>query len=420
MGKDERLLAIRSGSILVLMKPILAPIWSVAVMMAGTVGIMAADDVLGVKVLHVFSRADGKGFNAQGSLALGTDGMLYGTTSNGGAHSHRNALGHGTVYRIKSDGSGFTVIHHFQDAANPAAGVTEGRDGFLYCTTESGGRHLNGTVVRMGKDGSGFSILRHFTGVSGDGSRPLSTLSRDGDGVLYGTTSGGGAHFMGTVFKLRADGSDYRLIYNFIGKQRMDGAEPRGGLLLGSDGVLYGTTSVGGKHNKGTVYAINRDGSGYRLLWMFGDQVADGASPHAGLTEDRAGRLYGTTVSGGSAGQGTVFSVAKNGREYRILRSFSGLSGDGRNPQAQLIEGKNELLYGVALNGGSEASGVIFRMGKDGKNFASLYSFTARGAVGRWPQGIIVTGESGLLFGTTSAGGSGGQGAIFRLDPGNP
>jgi len=370
----------------------------------------AADYSASANVLHRFSLSDKKGFNPQGTLVRGTDGAFYGTTVDGGIQ------GHGTVYKIHADGSGFTVLHNLHEARNPLSGVVEGKDGLLYGTTDSGGNHLLGTVFKVGKDGQGFTHFHHFSGAGGDGKRPQGCVTIDSDGVCYGTTTEGGPHLNGTVFRIVSDGSGYRVLYSFVGKQRMDGSIPRGTLLLASDGDLYGTTSSGGHHDLGTIFAIQKNGGKYRLLRAFGSQPADGAKPYASLIEGSDGKLYGTTVTGGNSMQGTVFSVTKDGKVYQVLRSFSGLKGDGRNLYGPLVEGSDALLYGTTLNGGPDGSGLIFRIAKDGRNYAPVFFFSVKGPEGRWPHGGVVLGEDGAIYGATTAGAEAGQGAIFKLD----
>jgi uncharacterized repeat protein (TIGR03803 family) len=373
---------------------------------------IAADASKSARVLHQFSLSDKRGFNPQGTLMRSTDGKLYGTTLNGGTH------GHGTVYRIESDGTGFAVVHNFLEARNPVAGVTEGKDGFLYGTTESGGDYLWGTVFKLGKDGQGFTKLRSFRIDAPDGKKPNGCVAIDTDGVCYGTTTVGGPYLSGTIFRIGPNGEDYRVLYSFVGKQRMDGSVPRGSLLLATDGDVYGTTSEGGRHELGTIFAIQKNGANYRLLHAFGGHVGDGATPYAGLLEGSDGRLYGTTIAGGSPlRQGTVFSLKKDGGDYQTLRSFGGLKNDGQNPYAPLIEGRDGKLYGTTLNGGVNGSGLVFHLGKDGKDYSPIMLFSMEAPEGRWPYGGVVQDENGVIYGATTSGATNRQGAVFKLGP---
>src|SRR5439155_549315 len=134
--------------------------------------------------------------------------------------------------------------------------------------------------------------------------------------------SGNPSH-AGTVFRLNKDGSGYGIIYNFAGPPE-DGALPFAGVVVGSDGALYGTTFQGGNFYSGSVFKLNRDGSGYTLLHSFQSNFDhnDGANPAAGLSVGHDGRLYGTTYFGGSRGAGCVFKLDPDGGGYALLHTF--------------------------------------------------------------------------------------------------
>src|SRR5439155_10954895 len=144
---------------------------------------------------------------------------------------------------------------------------------------------------------------------------------------------------MGTIFKLKRDGSGYLVLRRFSGAGG-DGSNPRAGLVEGNDGALYGTTYEGGLADPisnpigfGTVFKLNRDGSGYTVLRRFTGSDGDGSSPEAVLVKDSNGKLYGTTSSGG----GTVFNLEQDGSGYTVLRSFGGSVSDGSVPNGLVI-----------------------------------------------------------------------------------
>ena len=142
-----------------------------------------------------------------------------------------------------------------------------------------------------------------FTGTN-DGGYPEAALVQGSDGNFYGTTSGGGINGYGTVFKMSITGL-LTSLYSFTGAN--DGGYPRAELVQGNDGSLYGTTTNGGTKNVGTVFQISTNGA-YTGLYSFtgGD---DGAYPNAGLVQGSDGSFYGTTSSGGTNNSGTVFRL---------------------------------------------------------------------------------------------------------------
>ena len=163
-----------------------------------------------------------------------------------------------------------------QAAANPTANLIQGSDGTLYGTTSGSGTSFGGnygTVFKLNTNGSGFTVLHTFTN-SPDGANP-SAVVKGADGALYGTTYYGGTYDEGTAFKLNTDGSGYQVLYSFGFGNTMN---PAGALVQGSDGALYGTTS-GGPSYKGTVFKLSTNGSGFLVLHTFTGTSGDGERP---------------------------------------------------------------------------------------------------------------------------------------------
>ncbi|MBV8067081.1 MAG: hypothetical protein JO113_03810 [Candidatus Eremiobacteraeota bacterium] len=312
------------------------------------------------KVLHSFSGPDGAFPTAS---LIDVNGTLYGTTYRGGAHNTCNTIGGGcgTVFSITTKGK-VKVLYNFAggpDGAQPsaAAGLID-VNGTLYGTTIYGGTYNRGTVFSIsatGKEKVLYSFGLH------DGWNPNSGLT-DIRGTLYGTTSrGGGRHVFGTVFSITTGGAEH-VLRSFNG---YNGALPQGS-LLGVKGTLYGTASDGGVRGaqNGTVFDIRKTGKrGLHVLHYF-DQYSsgdDGRVPLAGLIEVND-KLYGTTWIGGSGG-GTVFSLSTSGEE-RVLHIFGpGRAGvpDGLSPFGSLI-GVNGTLYGTTTSGGSDDDGTVFAL----------------------------------------------------------
>lgn len=144
-----------------------------------------------------------------GGIMEASDGFLYLTTFSGGDFNL------GTIVKLDADASNPTVIHHFNGAegASTYATLTEGTDGNLYGTTYEGGMNDAGTVFKVGKDGTGFTVLHHFNGT--DGLNPWGGVMEGSDGTLYGTTELGGAQDFGTLFKINTDGSGFEVLREF-------------------------------------------------------------------------------------------------------------------------------------------------------------------------------------------------------------
>jgi uncharacterized repeat protein (TIGR03803 family) len=226
-------------------------------------------DGSGYMILKKFQLGDGSSLNSRLVLQGET---LYGTTAFGGITNR------GSIFRVNIDGSGFTVLKQFPDplqGESPFAGLAVSGT-TLYGTTKWGGvgQVGFGTLFKINTDGTGYTVLKLF--MASDGSHPSGDLLLEGS-TLFGTTETGGISNQGTVFKLKTDGSDYTVLKSFTGQ---DGACPWAGLAL-SGTKLYGTTGGGGNSNRGTVFSIDVNGGGYRVLKHFSG--SDGASPRGVL-----------------------------------------------------------------------------------------------------------------------------------------
>jgi uncharacterized repeat protein (TIGR03803 family) len=254
-------------------------------------------------VLFEFDGAGGDGTKPSG-LVLDAQGNLYGTTALGGANG---ANKDGTVFKLDAAGNE-TILHTFRtgptDGATPYGGVVLDAEGNLYGTTTRGGRSIYpGSVFKLGTTGVE-TVLHRFAG-SPDGATPYAGLVLDGQGNMYGTTYGGGTAGHGAVFKVDSSGNE-TVLYSFTGTP--DGANPYGGLVLDAEGNLYGTTYGGGAAGYGTLFEINAT-SNETVLHSFGSTKGDGKYPYAGLVLDALGDLYGTTTHGGAHNKGTVFKL---------------------------------------------------------------------------------------------------------------
>jgi uncharacterized repeat protein (TIGR03803 family) len=245
---------------------------------------------------HVYN----DGGNPVASL-IDVKGKFYGTTDNGGDGNS------GTVFRIDISGRE-EVLHSFalyQDGANPLANLVDIK-GDLYGTTEIG----EGTGGENGGFGTVFSVsttgteqwLYNFPYGGSGGEVPFAGLIHE-KGTLYGTTGYGGADGGGIAFSITTSGS-LTILHSF--GSGTDARYPYAP-MLNVKGTLYGTTKAGGAYGKGTVFRISLTGADEKVIHDFG-HGADGATPLAGLI-DVKGTLYGTTSAGGKHGDGTVFAL---------------------------------------------------------------------------------------------------------------
>ncbi len=311
------------------------------------------------KIIYQFESSNGA--NPLGAVVLNADDDLYITTSQGGQ------FGAGTVMELaegKSSTYGVKTMHAFgngTDGSVPNAAVVQvGKT--LYMTTAAGGKYGEGAIIALKLPKLEAVDVYDFQDTP-DGRFPISTLVADSSGALYGTTVEGGLDGLGCVFKFvpKGNGGTETVLYSFLGLSSGDGASPNGGVLLGKDGAIYGTTSFGGLTNDGTVFRLNPSPSGYTetLMHSFAG-AADGAQPFGGLAA-RGKLLYGTTSAGSGSlciGCGTIFQIAPDGSNYSALYAFDGTN--GQNPIGTLFV-RGNALYGTASNGGADSDGVVFR-----------------------------------------------------------
>jgi uncharacterized repeat protein (TIGR03803 family) len=382
----------------------------ILLVLAGRIGSTSGQTL--TNIYSFIGTPDGFGQSYAG-LVQGSDGNFYGTTP-GGTNEP------GTVFRISPNGS-YTNLYSFPNSypngGFPIAGLVQGSDGNFYGTTVIGGAIGSGTIFRMSPGGS-LTNLYSFPYSSSDGHNPYGSLVQGSDGNFYGTTHAGGLGNVGAVFRISPSGNYTNL--HFFGTSPNDGWRPTGGLVQGSDGNFYGTTTMGGT-NEGTVFRISSSGS-YTNLYHFPGYPNDGNSPFAGLVQGSDGNFYGTTLSGGTtnfnpksgfSGYGTIFRISPSGN-YTSLYSFVGSPNDGYFPSAGLVQGSDGNFYGTTQGGGTYNNGIIFRISLSG-NYSNLYSFAGYPNDGSQPYVGLVQGSDGSFYGTTAFGGINNSGTVYRL-----
>jgi len=342
------------------------------------------------------------------------------------------------LYSLVAQGQNhFKVLHAFgagKDGAGVWDSVTLDAQSNLYGATGGGGTHGDGTVFRLTPMPDGRwreTILHNFPSTTIDGGGPFGGVLVDAKGNLYGMTMSLGTHDRGVAFQLAPSRGGWReeILHSFCSRPSCeDGGAPWGNLIMDSNSDLYGTGYV--------AFELTRHPKGWwgdTTIHLFTGKNGDGSGPQAGPIRDAAGNLYGTTLYGGGGplcadGCGTVWELSppdtpSNAASWteHILHRFGFSDNDGVWPGlGQLAMDPEGNLYGTA-NGGKYRSGVVFKLarpavGSDQKwQETILYSFTG-GADGAVSEGVILD-NGGNLYGTTGAGGTFGNGVVFRLSP---
>jgi len=314
------------------------------------------------------------------ALIQGSDSNFYGTAIEGGSNDV------GVVFKITSAGT-LTTLWQFSggtDGGSPQAGLVQGLDGNFYGTTSAGGSNDFGTVYSITSAGT-LTTLWQFSG-GADGGEPDAEVVQGLDSNFYGTTFAGGTNSgFGTVFQITSAGT-LTTLHRFLGGA--DGSEPEAKLVLGSDTNFYGTTFSGGLSGHGTVFKISPSGTFSNVYRFTGG--ADGDNPQAPLVLGTDGLFYGTTSDGGTNSFGNVFRISSSG-VLSNLWQFGG-GADGSFPFSGLTLGTDGLFYGTTFAGGTNASGGVFKLslagGGGGGTNTTLTQITLIQVVG---NDIVVT-----------------------------
>jgi uncharacterized repeat protein (TIGR03803 family) len=356
-----------------------------------------------IALLHEFAGGVNDGGSPLGSLTL-SGSTLYGMTRYGGNSNN------GVVFKVGADGSGYQLLHEFAGGANDGASPEDSltlSGSTLYGTTYFGGDSNRGVIFKVGTDGSNYQLLHEFTTGPDDGALPGGSLTLSGS-ALWGSTVTGGALDRGVIFNIGTDGSGYWHPHVFVGGVT-DGMSPRGSLSL-SDSTLYGMTRNGGDSDKGVIFKVGTDGSYYQVLHEFAGGANDGAWPEGSLTVSGS-TLYGMTWQGGDSNEGVIFKVGADGSSYQLLHEFAGGANDGRLPHGSLTL-SGSTLYGMTVFGGDGGDGVIFEIGTDGSGYQHLHEFAGGADDGENPYGSLSLCGS-TLFGMTMDGGYSDTGVVF-------
>ncbi len=360
-----------------------------------------------INLLHSFAGGASDGEWPCGSPIL-KGYTLYGMTSGGGTSDL------GTIFKINRDGSGFALLHSFAGGASDGAGPSRSlilKGSTLYGMTYGGGGSDLGTIFKINRDGTGFALLHSFGGGALDGEYPWGSLILKGS-ALYGMTNYGNSSDGGTIFKINTNGAGYMLLHSFAGAPT-DGMHPRGSLILKSTS-LYGMTVGGGSSLGGTIFKINTNGTGFALLHSFSGGASDGEGPWDSLIV-KGSTLYGMVYWGGTSDKGTIFKINANGTGFTLLHSFSGDATDGAYPNGSLIL-KSSTSYGMTYGGGASNYGTIFKVNTNGTGFELLHSFQGGATDGAYPYFGSLIAKGSTLYGMTNGGGASDLGVIFSFN----
>ncbi len=371
-------------------------------------GILFSIDPVTQSVSVLKSLDVNSGYWPLGSLIEGNDGLLYGMTQKGGSSDA------GVIFSFDPISLAYTKIHDFDNTngANPQGALLQASNGKLYGTAFKGGASKNGVIFSLDPASKTYVKLKDFTRTIVEGSNPFGSLVAGTDGKLYGTTLGGGVNGVGIIFSFDPISSTYSPLKDFADAS---GAFPTGSLVQASDGKLYGVTSKGGSTGSGVIFSFDPLTKTYTVVKDFND-YQNGSSPGGGLIEATNGKLYGVLMPVSQNSDGVIYSFDPQTSTFTKETDFYySMGAGGVSPIGSLLQANNGKLYGLTVYGGQFDYGVIFSFDPTTRSLTTLHDFDNQSVVSL-PVGKFTQGTDGKIYGTTHSG----YGIIFSIDPSNP
>jgi uncharacterized repeat protein (TIGR03803 family) len=342
-------------------------------------------------------------------LVMDSAGNLFGTTSRGGANKY------GIIFEIPATSNTVITLASFTGANGiyPVGSLVIDSGGVLWGTTSGGGASGKGTVFSFltGSTASTINTVVSFNGING--SYPQSGLTADSSGNLYGTTLGStkGAN-ASTVFMIAASSGTFIKVANIKPAE-----QALGGVVVDLSGNIFGTTSRGGTKNLGTVFSFPAGSTSSFVTTLASFTGSNGTVPTSNLLLDSGGNVVGISGGGGTHSAGTIFRFNVTASTITTLAHFRG--SNGSRPLGNLIVDASGNYYGVTALGGSKGRGVVFEFpaGTTSSTVTALFSFTGK-STGQNPTGALVLDNDGRLYGGTYSGGTSNRGVIFEISEG--
>ncbi|HQQ93600.1 MAG TPA: T9SS type A sorting domain-containing protein [Bacteroidia bacterium] len=387
------------------------------------------------------------------SLYQASNGKLYGTMSGGGSNSG------GVIYELDPTTYTYAVVYNMVPATGqfPTGSLIQASNGKLYGMNRTGGANALGSLYEFNPSGYTYTKLVDFS--TANGSLPLGAVIQATNGLLYGVTTQAGNSNVGTLFEYNISTSSYLKKIDF--NNAPNGGAPLGSLLQAANDKLYGTTSLGGSANLGTIFQYDMSTSTYSKVVDM--SAAGGSLPNGSLIQAPNGKLYGLARTGGASGAGAIFEfdystntytkkidmtnlggnspygalcLASNGKMYGLANAGGSsnlgslfeydyslntytkrvdlTAANGSNPFGSLIQASNGKLYGMTRNGGANAMGVLFEYNPATNTYTKLVDMSSGG--GSQSQSTLIQASNGKLYGLTQTGGANGVGALFEYD----
>jgi uncharacterized repeat protein (TIGR03803 family) len=343
-----------------------------------------------------------------GSLMQATDGKLYGMTQDGGKKGKGLLFQFDPIFLRIADKIDFDVADKGQI---PYGSLVLANDGKLYGMTQQGGIHHLGVLFQYDPASSTYTDRFDFDGTN-SGSSPNGTLVQASDGMLYGMTQDGGANGMGVLFQFDPATNTYTKEFDFAGSS--NGQSPYGSLIQATNGSLYGMTLYGGTVGDGVMFQFDPLSASFSKLIDY-DGAAKGSFPYGSLLQASDGMLYGMTQLGGNFSMGVLFQYDPLALTYTKKINFAGAA-NGQSPNGTLMQATDGKLYGTTLQGGTTDQGVLFQYDPLSSSLVNQFNFDGS-SNGQFPCGTLMQAADGNVYGMTQSGGTSNSGVLFQFNP---
>lgn len=346
-------------------------------------------------------------------------GNFWGTTASGGTGNY------GTIFKVNAGTNALTTVAEFTDTGaikgyNPQTGLIPDGAGSLWGTTYSGGLRGAGTAFKVNIGTGALTTVCEF-GAS-QPAHPVGALVADAAGSLWGTTDEGGFS-VGTVYKVDPSTGDITTMATMTGDGAgLSGSYPYAGVVSDGNGFFWGTAHQGGSNSNGTIFKVNAATGALTTVVNFTNNTGAfiGRNPHATLVPDGAGFFWGTTLTGGASGPGTVFKLNIATGALTPMVQFTGISGaaKGTRPRAAVCQDGAGFFWGTTSQGGTANLGTIYKVNATTGVMSTVVEFTGTtgAALGSTPTCVLVNDGAGFLWGTTGGGGINNFGTVFKVN----
>lgn len=367
------------------------------------------------EVIHSFDRDDGNGSAPSGKMVF-VNGYLYGAAEMGGEYNG------GVIFKIKPDGSGYEIIHHFREATGSHPGfyglITDGN--WLYGEANKGGQYNSGVVFKVRLDGSEYTVI-HDMGM-GTEPRSVSIIQYLLGDKLFGLDTHSGSNGEGQFFSVNINTGAFTTLHDF---DFGSGSSNYFHAALTYDGQrFYSISERGGAKSAGTIFSILPDGTGYTQIYSFDPAKEDGCEPGGaglllmgdylyGLTPAARDSDYHSQLPYGDSANGVIFRIKKDGSDYKALHKLALLP--GLLQCGQFDEGltfANGKMFGFVSGGGSYNRGAAFSLGENGEKFTILAEFNIKTGGPSYAAPLLI---GNYLYGISSFGGNKSSGSVFRV-----